>query len=102
MTSHWLKNRTRPGWLAGAVAGAALSFAIVAINFAPSAQSAPTPPTITSGSFADVFAAVSPAVVNIIVTQTEERPTGGVQRFNMPQGQGRRGERPDSQDELEQ
>jgi serine protease Do len=102
MTYKVFKNRARSGWLAGAVAGAVLVFAIASMNFTPAAHSAPTPPTVTSGSFADVFAAVSPAVVNIIVTQTEERPTSGVYRFNTPQQQGRRGERSDPQDELEQ
>src|SRR5215831_12680349 len=105
MAYQWLRNRARSGWLTGAAAGAVLVFAITSINFMSAAHSAPTPPTVTSGSFADVFAAVSPAVVNIIVTQTEERPTGGVYRFNAPQEQGpqgRRGERSDQQDELEQ
>jgi serine protease Do len=102
MTRQWLTSRARSGWLAGAVAGAALAFTIVSINFTPAAQSAPTAPTVTTGSFADVFEAVSPAVVNIIVTQTEATPTSGVYRFNVPQSQGRRGERADPQDQLEQ
>jgi serine protease Do len=74
------------------------------VNFTPAAHSAPNPPVVSSGSFADVFAQVSPAVVNIIVTQTEAQPTGGVYRFNSPQGQerGDRGDRGDSQDQLEQ
>ena len=50
-----------------------------------------------------MFEQVSPAVVNIIVTQTESQPTGGVYRFNSPQGEGRGdGNRGDSQDQLEQ
>jgi len=108
MTRQTLIDRRRSGWFAGAIAGVVLAFTIASASlyFTPAAHSAPTPPTVTSGSFADVFAAVSPAVVNIIVTQTEERPTSGVYRFNGPQGQGqeqgRRGERSDPQDELEQ
>ncbi len=39
--------------------------------------------------------------MNIIVTQTEAQPTGGVYRFNAPQGQ-ERGDRGDPQDQLEQ
>jgi serine protease Do len=102
MTHQWPANRARTGWLAGAIAGAVLAFTIIGINYTPAAHSAPTAPTVTTGSFADVFEAVSPAVVNIIVTQTEATPTAGVYRFNMPQGQGRRGDHGDSQDELEQ
>jgi serine protease Do len=102
MTTQTPTSRT--GWLAGVAAGAALAFTIASINFAPAAHSAPNPPSVTSGSFADVFEQVSPAVVNIIVTQTESQPTGGVYRFNSPQGEGRgdRGDRGDPQDQLEQ
>jgi serine protease Do len=102
MTYQWLTNRARTGWLAGAVAGAALVLTLAAINFTPAAHSAPTAPNVTTGSFADVFEAVSPAVVNINVTQTESTPTSGVYRFNVPQGQGRRGDRADPQDPLQQ
>jgi len=101
MTHQWLTNRARTGWLAGAVAGAALVVTLASIDFTPAAHSAPTAPNVTTGSFADVFEAVSPAVVNINVTQTESTPTSGVYRFNAPQGQGR-GERADPQDPLEQ
>ena len=89
MTHQWLTNRARTGWLAGAVAGAALVVTLASIDFTPAAHSAPTAPNVTTGSFADVFEAVSPAVVNINVTQTESTPTSGVYRFNAPQGQGR-------------
>jgi serine protease Do len=101
MTHQWLTNRARTGWLAGAVAGAALVLTLASVDFTPAAHSAPTAPNVTTGSFADVFEAVSPAVVNINVTQTESTPTSGVYRFNVPQGQGR-GERADPQDPLEQ
>src|SRR5262249_23150143 len=99
-------TRVRKGWLAGVAAGAALVLTIVSVNFTPAAHSAPNPPVVNSGSFADVFEQVSPAVVNIIVTQTQEQPTGGVYRFHSPQGQERgpqdqeRGG--DPQDQLEQ
>src|SRR4029077_645876 len=104
MTTQTPTTRARTGWLAGVAAGAALALTIASINFTPAAHSAPNPPSVTSGSFADVFEQVSPAVVNIIVTQTESQPTGGVYRFNSPQGEGRgdRGDRGDSQDQLEQ
>src|SRR4051794_25986108 len=106
MTTQTPTTRVRTGWLAGIAAGAALALTIVSVNFTPAAHSAPNPPTVTSGSFADVFEQVSPAVVNIIVTQTESQPTGGVYRFNSPQGQergDRQGEeRGDAQDQLEQ
>ena len=101
MTQQTLTTRARGGWLAGVAAGVALALTIVSVDFAPAAHSAPNPPVVSSGSFADVFEQVSPAVVNIIVTQTESQPTGGVSRFNGPQGQ-ERGERGDSQDQLEQ
>src|SRR6476620_4315796 len=102
MTTQTPTTRARTGWLAGIAAGAALALTIASINFTPAAHSAPNPPNVTSGSFADVFEQVSPAVVNIIVTQTESQPTGGVYRFNSPQGEGRGGDRGDSQDQLVQ
>jgi serine protease Do len=101
MTTQAPTTRVHTGWLAGVAAGAALVLTIASINFMPAAHSAPNPASMTSGSFADVFEQVSPAVVNIIVTQTESQPTGGVYRFNSPQGEGR-GDRGDSQDQLEQ
>ena len=101
MTHQPPTSRARAGWLAGIAAGAALALTIVSVNFMPAAHSAPNAPTVTTGSFADVFEQVSPAVVNIIVTQTEAQPTGGVYRFESPQGQ-ERGDRGDPQDQLEQ
>jgi serine protease Do len=103
MTQQTTTTRVRKGWLAGVAAGAALALTIVSVDFAPAAHSAPNPPVVNSGSFADVFEQVSPAVVNIIVTQTEAQPTSGTYRFNVPQGQGQeRGDRGDPQDQLEQ
>jgi serine protease Do len=61
------------------------------VNYTPEARSA-TPPAavVGTGSFADVVEAVSPAVVNIMVTQVQEsQPTMGLQRFGAPQGRGR-------------
>ena len=101
MTQQTKTSRVRAGWLAGVAAGAALALTIVSVDFTPSAHSAPSAPTVTTGSFADVFEQVSPAVVNIIVTQTEAQPTGGIYRFNGPQGE-ERGDRGNPQDQLEQ
>jgi serine protease Do len=103
MTQDRYTSRARAGWLAGVAAGAVVALTAVSLNFffAPTAHSAPTPPSVTTGSFADVFETVSPAVVNIIVQQSPEQPTSGINRFNGPQGDQHR-ERGDSQDQLEQ
>jgi serine protease Do len=101
MTQQVTRSRTRAGWLAGVAAGVAVALGVVSVDFTPAAHSAPfsqSSPNVTSGSFADVFEQVSPAVVNIIVTQTESQPTGGRSGFNAPQGEGRG----DPQDQLEQ
>jgi serine protease Do len=99
MTYNWVKGRARSGWLAGAVAGAALAAAVGLADFTPDAHSAPPPAAVHSGSFADVVEAVSPAVVNIMVTQAAEAaPTMGFQRFGAPQGRGRS----DQQQQLEE
>jgi serine protease Do len=56
---------------------------------------------VGTGSFADVVETVSPAVVNIMVTQmSEAQPTLGSQRFGAPQG--RRGERGDQRGDQQQ
>ena len=70
------------------------------VNFTPDAHSAPPPAAVVgTGSFADVVEAVSPAVVNIMVTQVSEaQPTLGFQRFGAPQGRGRS----DQQEQLEE
>jgi serine protease Do len=93
------KGGKRSGWLFGAVGGAALLFTGFFVNFTYDAHSAP-PPAATAaaspGSFADVVENVSPAVVNIMVTQTQEaQPTLGNQR-------GPQSRRNEQQDQLEQ
>jgi len=100
MTTNWAPRSARSGWLAGAVAGAALVATVAFVNFAPEAHSAPPPvAAVGTGSFADVVEAVSPAVVNIMVTQVSEaQPTLGLQRFGAPQGRGRS----DQQEQLEE
>ena len=99
MTDNRVMSPARTGWLAGAVAGAALVATIGFLNFSPDAHSAPPPAVIGTGSFADVVEAVSPAVVNIMVTQvSESQPTIGSQRFGAPQGRGRG----DQQEQLEE
>jgi serine protease Do len=106
MTNNRVKGPTRAGWLAGAIAGAALVAGIGFLNFSPDAHSAPPPAAVVgTGSFADVVEAVSPAVVNIMVTQvSDSQPTLGMQRFGAPQerfgapqGRGR-----DQQEQLEE
>ncbi|HET8697026.1 MAG TPA: Do family serine endopeptidase, partial [Gammaproteobacteria bacterium] len=70
------KLTARSGWLAGAIGGAALMFTVMAFDFTPPAHSAVTPATVSTGSFADVVEAVSPAVVNIMVDKvTEAQPS---------------------------
>jgi serine protease Do len=71
MTKHWTKSSARSGWLAGAIGGAALTLAVLFVNFSPAAQSA-APPMVTTGSFADVVESVSPAVVNISVSKVAQ------------------------------
>jgi serine protease Do len=100
MTTNTVRDERRAGWLVGALAGAAVvATTISVIDFTPPAHSAP-PPAVTAaaspGSFADVVENVSPAVVNIMVTQTQAMPTSGLERFGAPQGRG------DPQDQLEQ
>jgi serine protease Do len=99
MTDNWARRATRAGWLTGAVAAIAFALTMTFANFTPSAHSAAPPAAaVSTGSFADVVEAVSPAVVNIMVTQVSEaRPTLGSQRFGAPQG--RRG---DQQEQLEE
>ena len=65
MTHQWLTNRARTGWLAGAVAGAALVVTLASIDFTPAAHSAPTAPNVTTGSFADVFEAVMAEIARV-------------------------------------
>jgi serine protease Do len=100
MTHNWEKGSARSGWLAGAVAGVALAATVTLVNFTPDAHSAPPPAAVVgTGSFADVVETVSPAVVNIMVTQeSAAAPTMGLQRFGAPQGRGRG----DPQEQLEE
>jgi serine protease Do len=99
MTHNWVKGPGRSGWLAGAIAGVALAATVALVNFTPDAHSAPPPAAVSTGSFADVVEAVSPAVVNIMVTQAAEAaPTMGFQRFGAPQNRGRS----DQQEQLEE
>ncbi len=100
MTTNWAPRSARSGWLAGVVAGAALVATVAFVNFTPAAHSAPPPAAVANpGSFADVVESVSPAVVNIMVTQVSEaQPTLGLQRFGAPQGRGRS----DQQEQLEE
>jgi serine protease Do len=85
MTEQWKNRSARFGWLAGAIAAAALTGSLLSINHDSVAQ--PAAPHATSpGSFADVIEAVSPAVVNIMISKTEQaKPTGF--EFSAPGGQ---------------
>ncbi len=82
MTEQWKHRSARFGWLAGAVAAAALTASLVTINHDSVAQPAvaqsATPRVASSpGSFADVIETVSPAVVNIMISKVEHaQPTG--------------------------
>ncbi len=96
MTEQWKNRSARVGWLAGAVAAAALTVSLVTINHDSNAQSAAVQTAAavsgrasTPGSFADVIETVSPAVVNIMISKTEQsQPTG----FDEPNTQ-QRGQR---------
>ena len=88
MTHQPQRSRTRSGWLAGAVAGAAFALTAVFVNFSPNAHSA-TSPAAGPASFADVVESVAPAVVNIQVTKvTKAQPTSGAP-FGSPGPQSR-------------
>ena len=96
MTEQWKNKSARFGWLAGAIAGAALTASLVSINHDSAAQPAAAQPVSVRGaaspaSFADVIESVSPAVVNIMVSKVEQaQPTA----FNFEdRGQGPRGQR---------
>ena len=72
--THTLSARS--GWLAGAIGGAALMLAVIAVDFTPPAHSAVPPAAMATGGFADVVEAVSPAVVNIMVDKVADaQPT---------------------------
>jgi serine protease Do len=90
MTTRWLESSARSGWLAGAVAGAALTLAALIANYTPDAHSAASP-AAAMGSFADVIESVSPAVVNISVTKAPQAlPTASPFGWRVPEdGRGR-------------
>ena len=94
MTEQWKNRSARFGWLAGAMAAAALTASLVSINHESVAQSAAVvqsaaPRSASSpGSFADVIETVSPAVVNIMVSKVEQaQPTGFEQDPGAQRGQ---------------
>jgi serine protease Do len=84
-----LQGSKRPGWLAGAVAGAGLVLTTLFIQYSPDAQSqSAAEPKFGVVSFADVVEDVSPAVVNIAVTKVERAmPTTGFDTRQLPRGQ---------------
>jgi serine protease Do len=95
MTEQWKNRSARFGWLAGAIAAAALTASLVTINHDSVAQTAAAqvaaPRAASSpGSFADVIETVSPAVVNIMISKVEQaQPTG----FDLPEPRAQRGQR---------
>jgi serine protease Do len=86
MTEQWKNRSARFGWLAGAIAAAALTGSLVGVNHDSVAQPAVATRNVSPGSFADVIEAVSPAVVNIMITKVEQAQPTGFQ-FQAP-GQG--------------
>jgi serine protease Do len=87
MTEQWKKRSARFGWLAGAIAAAALTGSLVGINHDSVAQPAVATRNASPGSFADVIDAVSPAVVNIMISKVEQAQPTGFQ-FQGPQEPG--------------
>jgi serine protease Do len=97
MTEQWKNRSARFGWLAGAIAAAALTASLVGINHDSVAQPAAAQPAVprsaaSPGSFADVIETVSPAVVNIMISKVDQaQPTGF--EFSEPGAQrGQRGQ----------
>ena len=87
MTEQWKKNSARVGWLAGAVGAGALTFSVLNVTGALTAQpAAPRTPAAPGASFADVIEAVSPAVVNIAVAKVESTAPTSFQ-FRGPRGE---------------
>ncbi len=82
MTEQWKNRSARFGWLAGAIAAAALTgefsrhqsrFRRATCSRAVGCAARASSP----GSFADVIETVSPAVVNIMISKVEQaQPTG--------------------------
>jgi serine protease Do len=95
MTEQWKNRSARFGWLAGAIAAAALTASLVTVNHDSVAQPAAAPvaaPRVASspGSFADVIETVSPAVVNIMISKVDQaQPTG----FDLSEPGAQRGQR---------
>ena len=97
MTEQWKNRSARFGWLAGAIAAAALTASLVTINHdsvaqpaAAAVQSAAPRSASSPGSFADVIETVSPAVVNIMISKVEQaQPTG----FDLSEPGAQRGQR---------
>jgi serine protease Do len=82
MTEQWKSTSARFGWLAGAVGAAVLAFSLLTLNDGIDAQPAKPRQAVTPAvSFADVIEAVSPAVVNIVVTKVETATA-----FSFPRG----------------
>lgn len=69
MTEPWTRS-TRFGWLAGAIGAVVLASSLVSLNDDSIAQVS-VARVQSPGSFADVIASVSPAVVNIVVSKVE-------------------------------
>jgi serine protease Do len=86
MTEQWKKRSARFGWLAGAIATAAFAASLLSFNHDSVAQPAVQTHNASPGSFADVIAAVSPAVVNIMITKVEQAQPTGFQQFSAPEG----------------
>jgi len=88
MTAQWKTNSARFGWLAGAVGAGVLTFSILNVTGSLGAQpAAPRTAAAPGASFAEVIESVSPAVVNIAVTKTEQAAPTSFQF----EGQGPRG-----------
>src|SRR5881394_2484921 len=95
MTEQWKNRSARFGWLAGAIAAAALTASLVGVNHdsvaqPAAAQSAAARSASSPGSFADVIETVSPAVVNIMISKVDQaQPT----RFEFTDPGAQRGQR---------
>jgi len=86
MTEQWKTRSARFGWLAGAIAAAALTGSLLSINHDSVAQTA-APHAASPGSFADVIEAVNPAVVNIMISKVEQAQPTGFEGSAGPRGQ---------------
>ncbi len=84
--TEWKTKSARFGWLAGAVGAGVLTFSVLNLSGGLTAQpAAPRAPANPGTSFAEVIESVSPAVVNIAVTNVEQgSPTFFEYRGNAP------------------